>query len=155
LLLGEKIKKQMDRIAPEEHSLEILVATFLSDLAHTNHSLQTCRAYTMDLAQLCAFYQGSVQAITADVFRNFFSMHRHLRPATRARKQAAMARFLSWAEQHEFIEVNPMRRIDRVKLEPPMPRGMERDQVERILTVIPADCSRDHLFFRLLLKERF
>ena len=74
----------------------------------------------------------------------------HLRPATRARKQAAVARFLTWAEQQELLEANPMRKIDRVKLDPPQPRGIERSKIEHILTTIPAKCLRDRLFFRLL-----
>src|SRR5450759_2033870 len=123
-------------MATEEQSLESLVALFLADLAHANHSPQTLRAYASDLAQLCTFHQGQVQEITAEMLRTFFGMHTHLRPATRARKQAAVARFLTWAERQELLEANPMRKIDRVKLDPPQPRGMERSQIERILKAI-------------------
>ncbi|TME01749.1 MAG: integrase [Chloroflexi bacterium] len=91
-----------------------------------------------------------IQTITAGVLRKFFEMHTHLRPATRARKQAAVARFLTWAEQQELLTANPMRKIDRVKLDPPQPRGVERDQIERIFKAIPAEHLRDRLFFRLL-----
>src|SRR5258708_21261425 len=136
----------------EEQSLESLVTTFLADLARANHSPQTRRAYTSDLAQLCTFHQGSVQEITAEVLRTFFGRHAHLRPATRARKQAAIARFLTWTQQQELLDNNPMRKIDRVKLDPPQPRGMERDQIERILKAIPTRCLRDRLFFQLLLE---
>ena len=94
-------------MATEEQSLESLVTTFLADLARANHAPQTRRAYASDLAQLCAFHQGSVQEITAEVVRTFFGKHAHLRPATRARKQAAVARFLTWAEQHDLLEANP------------------------------------------------
>jgi integrase len=45
-----------------------------------------------------------------------------------------------------------MRKIDRIKLDSPQPRGMERSKIERILKAIPARCQRDHLFFRLLLE---
>ena len=121
--------KRMESMATEEPSLEIQVATFLADLAHANHSPQTGRAYASDLAQLCAFHQGPAQTITAEVLRKFFELHAHLRPATRARKQAAVARFLTWAEQQELLTANPMRKIDRVKLDPPQPRGVERDQI--------------------------
>src|SRR5690349_5902111 len=116
-------KKQMEHILTEEPSLRSLVATFLADLAHANHSPHTCHAYATDLAQLCAFHQGPIQTITADVLRAFFGMHAHLRPATKARKPAAVARFLTWAEQQELLDSNPMRKIDRVKLDPPQPRG--------------------------------
>ena len=145
-------QKRMERMATEEQSLEPLVALFLADLTRANHSPQTRRVYATDLAQLCAFHQGPVQTVTAELLRNFFGMHSHLRPATRARKQAAVARFLTWAEQQDLLDSNPMRKIERVKLDPPQPRGMERDQIERIFTTIPAKCLRDRLFFRLLLE---
>jgi integrase/recombinase XerD len=137
-------------MASEEQSLKLLVTTFIADLAHANHSPQTRRAYASDLAQFCAFHQGSIQTITAEVLRTFFGGHAHLRPATRARKQAAVARFLTWAEQQDLLETNPMRKIDRVKLDPPQPRGVERDQIEHIFKSIPAEHLRDRLFFRLL-----
>jgi site-specific recombinase XerD len=144
--------KQMEYTLTEEQSLESLVALFLADLAHANHSPHTCRAYATDLAQLCAFHQGPMQTITAEVLRTFFGIHARLRPASRARRQAAVARFLTWAEQQELLEANPMRKIDRVKLDPSQPHGVERSQIERIFKVIPAACLRDRLFFRLLLE---
>ena len=45
-----------------------------------------------------------------------------------------------------------MRKIDRLKLDPPQPRGMEGGKIERILEAIPARCLRDRLFFHLLLE---
>jgi len=140
----------MEHTMMKEQPLDELVTAFLTDLAHANRSPRTRYAYATDLAQLCAFYQGPMQAITAEVLRTFFSTHFHLSPATRARKQAAVARFLTWAEQHELFEANPMRKIDRVKLDPPQPRGVERSHIEGILTAIPAEHLRDRLFFRLL-----
>jgi site-specific recombinase XerD len=142
----------MEYMATEEQSLESLVTIFLADLARANHSPQTRRAYATDLAQLCAFHQGPIQTITAEVLRTFFGGHAHLRPATKARKQAAVARFLIWAEQRELLDNNPMHKIDRVKLDSPQPRGMERSKIEHILEAIPVRCQRDRLFFRLLLE---
>ena len=135
-----------------EQPLDKLVAIFLTDMAHANRSLHTRRAYATDLAQLCRYHQGTVQTITAEVLRNFFEIHLHLSPATRARKQAAVACFLTWAYQHDLLDSNPMLKIERVQLDPSQPRSVERDQVERILKAIPAKCQRDQLFFRLLLE---
>jgi integrase/recombinase XerD len=126
----------MEHTSTEAQSLQSLVTAFLADLAHANHSLHTCRAYVTDLAQLCNFHQGPIQTITVDVLRTFFEMHSHLRPTIRARKQAAVARFLIWADQQELLEANPMRKIDWVKLDPPLPRGVERSHIERILIAI-------------------
>src|SRR5713226_513511 len=135
----------MEYMSTEKQPPETLVTTFLTDLAHANHSSQTCRAYATDLAQLCAFHQGSVQTITAEVLRIFFGVHAHLRPETRARKQVAVARFLTWAEQQVLLDSNPLRKIDRVKLDQPQSRGMEGGKIERILEAIPARCLRDRL----------
>jgi Phage integrase, N-terminal SAM-like domain len=104
-------EKWMELKATEEQALEIPVSTFLADLAHANHSPQTLRAYASDLAQLCAFHHGPLQTITVEVLRKFFEKHAHLRPATRARKQAAVARFLTWAEQAADAEVRAWRRL--------------------------------------------
>src|SRR3989440_956165 len=144
--------KPMAQTMMKEQPLEKLVAAFLTDLAHANRTPHTRYAYATDLAQLCAFYHGPVNALTAEVLRDFFRTHLHLSPATRARKQAAVARFLTWAHQHELLDSNPMLKIERVKLDPPQPRGLERDQIERILKGIPVECQRDRLFFRLLLE---
>ncbi len=84
----------MEQITMREQPLEKLVAAFLTDLAHANRSPHTRHAYATDLAQLCAFYPGPVNAMTAEVLRDFFRTHLHLSPATRARKQAAIARLL-------------------------------------------------------------
>ena len=57
--------------------MESLFALFLADLAHTNYSPPTRHAYATDRAQLSAFYQGTVQAITAEVrtWRRRHSQH--------------------------------------------------------------------------------
>ena len=65
------------------------VAAFLADLAHAGRSLHTRRAYAADLAAFCSTYDGTVAGITADALRRFFATVAHLRPAMRARKQAA------------------------------------------------------------------
>jgi len=100
-------QKWMDHTSTEEQSLKSLVTTFLADLAQANPSPQTCRAYATDLTQLCAFHQEPIQTITADVLRTFFERYSHLCPATRACKQAAVACFLTWAEQQELLELKP------------------------------------------------
>ncbi len=120
----------MGQMKMREQPLDKLVASFLTDLTHADRSFHTRHAYGTDLAQLCAFYRGPVQAITAETLRNFFRTHLHLRPASRARKQAAVARFLTWAHQHEVLDTNPMLKIERVKLDPPQPRGLERHRID-------------------------
>lgn len=133
-----------------EPTLTKAVEAFLADLVHSNRAARTRQVYAADLHQFAAFYRGSLQGITPDTLRNFFATWSHLKPATRARKQAALASFLAWAYRQDLISANPMAKLDRVKLEPSPPRGMGRSQIEAILAAIPPDRRRDRLLFRLI-----
>src|SRR2546426_6493842 len=97
-------------------SVATLVEDFLTDLAATNHAPQTRRAYAADLADFVRWYQGAMADITAEVLGTFLVTVSHLRPASRARKQAALASWLAWAERQERIATNPMRLVRRVRL---------------------------------------
>ena len=79
-----------------------------------------------DRALFASLLCGPTDGITADVLWLFFGTLAHLAPATRARKQAALASFLAWAY-----------RIDS-------------GAVAAILATIPAARRRDHLLFRLM-----
>ena len=138
---------------PEPHDsgqLSPLVTDFLAELAHTNRSRHTCRAYATDLAQFSAFYRGTVGGITAEVIRGFGATLQRLGPASRARKQAALASFLGWARRQGHLASDPMASVARVRPDPPRPRSLGRGPVEAILKVIPAAQRRDRLLFRLI-----
>ena len=139
-------------VAPDGDGVPVAeaVVAFLADLAHANRSVHTRRAYAADLAAFRATYDGPIDGITADTLRAFFATVAHLRPATRARKQAALASFLTWAIRQDLLAADPMVKVERVRVEPPEPRGLKRDQIETILAVIPAAQARDRLLFRLL-----
>ena len=138
------------RRAGEDRSFASLVTAFLAELAHANRSPHTRRAYAADLAGFCSFYRGATADITPEVLRAFFATLTHLSPATRARRQAALASFLRWAYREGLIDATPMARVERVALDPPQARWLERVQVERILAAIPARQRRDRLLFRLI-----
>ncbi len=131
-------------------SLSPLVTDFLAEQAHANRSRHTCRAYATDLAQFAAFYQGPVGGITAEVIRGFGATLQRLRPASRARKQAALASFLDWAHRQGHVASDPMALVERVHRDPPRPRSLGRKPVEAILAIIPTAQRRDRLLFRLI-----
>ena len=130
----------------------IAMAAFLDDLTRARRSPHTLRAYATTLHQLAAMYTGTVQQLTLEVLQRFFAAYAHLQPASRARQQAAVQSFLNWAMRHGYIAANPMLRIERVRPDPPDPRGVQRAQVEAILAVIPPRQLRDRLLFRLILE---
>src|ERR1700761_7720399 len=80
-------------------SLPSLVADFLAELAHTNRSRHTCRAYATDLAQSAVSARGCAAGSPAEVTRAFGPTLERLGPASRASKQAALASFLEWARR--------------------------------------------------------
>ncbi len=131
-------------------SLASLIENFLADLRQANHSPNTVRAYASDLAQFAAFSPDAASVVTTETLRAFWVSLADLSPATRSRKQACLARFLTWAYRQDYIPANPMDKIDRVKRTPPMPRGVGRESVEAILAGIPTDHKRDRLLFRLI-----
>jgi hypothetical protein len=56
-------------------------------------------AATGSAARFASFYRGTVEGITAEVLRAFFATVADSRPSTRARKQEALASFLTGAYQ--------------------------------------------------------
>ena len=130
--------------------LPSLVADFLTELAHVNRSRHTRRAYASDLAQFSAFHRGPVGGITAEVIRDFGATLGRLGPASRARKQAALASFLDWARRQGHLASDPMASVTRVRPDPPRPRSLGPEPVEAILKVIPTTQRRDRLLFRLI-----
>ena len=133
-----------------QDSLESWITDFLTDLKNANRSPHTRRAYASDLYRLAAFYEGSPIAISVDDLREFLDTFSHLKPATRARKQAALNSFFQWAYRHDLIAANPMAKIEAVKRDEPEIRALEREEAERILAVIPAKQTRDQLLFCLI-----
>jgi site-specific recombinase XerD len=133
-------------------SLETAITGFLLDLTQAQRSIHTRRAYAADLAQLVAACPGALETITSPMLRTFFLSHARFQATTRARKQAAVASFFTWACRQELIAHNPMTQIARVQLTVPLPRGIARTEVEAILALMPARCKRDRLLFRLLVE---
>lgn len=137
-------------MAGRENRLEIWIEQFLRDLHHANRSPHTCRAYATDLRRLAAFYDGPPEAISVHTLRDFLQTFAHLKPASRARKQAALSSFFAWAYRHDLVPANPMAKVEPVKRPARKIRALPRTEVEKILAVIPSNQKRDRLFFRLL-----
>src|SRR5574341_1346142 len=135
-----------------ESPLAESIQAFLADLQHSNRSAHTLRAYRTDLDELALFHPGTLDQIDTRLLRDFFEHSAHLSPASRSRKQAAVASFLKWAYQNWLTDDNPMLRLPRVKLEAPPPRAVSREVVEQVLAVIPPTQTRDALLFRLILE---
>lgn len=115
-----------------------LADAYLAELEHAGRSPHTLRAYRTELGRLQAFHPGPVDELDTDTVRRFLATRAKLSAASRARTHAALASFLSWAYRHEHIAADPIARLERVRVNPPAPRGLAPGQVEQILAAIPA-----------------
>lgn len=126
--------------------IDIAAGQFLAGL---NRSPATVRAYRADLTHLQRWLQDSGREIDGVALEAYFAAHSWA-ASTQNRKQTAIERFCRWSRQHGGPELDPTRHLERPKIPPPHPRGLRRDDIERILAVIPARQTRDTLLFRLL-----
>lgn len=132
------------------HLLQPVIQDFLNAMAYANRSPYTLRSYGADLRAFAAFHTGAIQTVTTQILCDFLAQYAHLSPATRARKEAALASFFKWAYKKELIDRNPMARVDRVKKSVQPPEPLSRQGFERILAAVPLNEKRDRLLFCLL-----
>lgn len=128
------------------YDLQIAAEQFLAGL---NRSPATVRAYRADLTHLQRWLQDSGHALDGAALEAYFAAHKWA-AATQNRKQTAIERFCRWSQQHGEPDFDPTRHLERPKIPPPHPRGLRRDDIERIFAVIPTRQTRDTLLFRLV-----
>ena len=126
------------------------VAEFLTDLTRAGKSASTVRAYRSDLSDFARFFTGPIDQTTAGVLRQYLGSVAGKAPATRARREAALASLLAWAYRAEIITADPMTRLDRTRLPLSPPRPVPTEHIEAVLRAIPKTRDRDRLLFGLL-----
>jgi integrase/recombinase XerC/integrase/recombinase XerD len=132
------------------HPLAAPVRDFLVDLTAAGKSRHTVRGYRGDLAEFAEHHDGGPAEVTVTVLRGHFTALGDRAPATRARKQAAVAAFLRWCHRHDLIESNPAALLDRVKVPEAAPRGVDPERVDQVLAAIPKINLRDRVLFTLI-----
>lgn len=118
-------------------------------LAGLKRSAATLRAYRADLTHLQRWLQAEGRDLDETALEAYFAAHEWA-ASTQNRKQTAIERFCCWGRQHGLLEVEPTLHLERPSIPSPHPRGLRRDDIERIFAVIPAAQPRDTLLFRLV-----
>ncbi|WP_240319489.1 tyrosine-type recombinase/integrase [Deinococcus wulumuqiensis] len=127
-------------------NFQMATEQFLNGL---KRSAATLRAYRADLNHLQRWLLERQQDLDAPALEAYFAAHEWA-ASTQNRKQTAIERFCRWARQHGKLELDPTLHLERPTVPPPHPRGLRREDVERIFAVIPASQARDALLFRLV-----
>lgn len=118
-------------------------------LGGLKRSAATIRAYRADLTHLQRWLIVQEREFDAEALQQYFAAHKWA-ASTQNRKQTAIERFCRWGRQHGVLEFDPTLHLERPTIPPPHPRGLRREDIERIFAVIPAGQSRDALLFRLV-----
>jgi len=127
-------------------TLQTQAERFLTEL---KRSPQTVRAYRADLRHLAGWLGETGHRLNGPGLDAYFAAHPWA-PSTRNRKQTALERFCRWALQRELLDRDPTLYLERPSLPPPHPRGLRREEIERIFAEISAEQTRDTLLFRLV-----
>jgi len=98
--------------------------------------------------------RGDAGQVDVAVLRRYFTAISGRAPATRARKQAAVAAFLRLVTSPRHDESNPIALIDRVNVPAARPRGVYPARVDKVLAVIPRRNLRDRVLFTLIARTR-
>ena len=121
-------------------------------------SVNTQAAYRGDLAQFAQFAADLGAASPMTVGRPVIDLYaRHLeaeglKPATRARKLAAVASFLGYAASANVIATNPAACVRRPKVAATSPRlGATADEARRLITAAEAGSPTDRALVALCL----
>lgn len=131
-----------------QRPLADLVEEFLADIQTERKSPETVRGYGSNLRAFLAFFQGSVEAITLQVLRDYLRTFEGRTPATLARHRAALSAFLRWCLENELVDANPADRLPKIKLPDAQPRALTEATIAKVLTVI--EDKRDRLLFQLV-----
>jgi site-specific recombinase XerD len=134
----------------ETPSLSQLLDDFLTDLQNAGRSRHTLVNYRCDLRRFVGFSPAGLHAIDPGHLRRFFASLAPKSPATRARIQASINAFLTWAYKNDLIPANPMLKLDRVRVPEAHPRPIDSRDVRKVLDVIPKASLRDRLLFTLV-----
>lgn len=112
----------------------------------------TLQAYEEFLERFLQTVRKPVDAISTGDIRQFLMAEeaRGNKTTTIATKIACLRSFFGWLEREEYIQKNPMRRIDRPKLPPAAPKFLSHDEIEALREAAAAKSLMDQLIVEML-----
>ncbi len=117
-----------------------VAGAWLAEVASRTGSPRTPQEYGRYLARFLDLVGDPAQATTAHVHAFAYgpgSSGREPSPATVIVRLAAISGFYDFARRMGLVAANPAVDVKRPKARPPIPRGLEAEELRRLLDVIP------------------
>lgn len=129
-----------------------MIRKFLNAMSVAGKSENTIRGYSSDLNAYQDHLGRPIETSTVDDIEQYFLSIKKLAPATKGRKQVSLRVFFTWAVRRDFLQANPMDKIDPVKVPSKLPRPMASGSVKNLLVKIGEEAFRDRLLIILMLE---
>lgn len=112
----------------------------------------TLKSYEEFLMRFFKEIRKPVEDITVGDIRRFLMSEeaRGNKTTTIATKIATLRSFFGWLEREEYLIKSPMRRIDRPKLPPPIPKFLSHDEIEALREAAASKSLMDQLIVEVL-----
>ena len=127
-------------LAPQT-TWEGITGAWLAQVASRTGSKRTPDEYRRYLARFLAMVGGDpAQATTAHVHAFAYGEGPHGRepsPSTVTVRLAAISSFYDFARRMDMVATNPAADVKYPKARPPVPRGLELEELQRLLDVLP------------------
>jgi integrase/recombinase XerD len=131
-------------------TVEAAAEAFVRSLRARGKAANTIRSYAHDLSQFARHVENQhVDKVGHQAISVFLTPGR-LSASTARRRHACLSSFFRWLLRHEYVDVNPMERVDPVKAPDRLPRPIAEDKAHAVLATIPAEATRDRALFHLL-----
>jgi len=134
-----------------------LIDEYIDSLRWSNYSQNTVRGYRHDLLHFLKHQEDeenfTLEDFTADALTSYFSSLA-VAPTTLARRQSTFSSFCNWLRKNSYITINPLDKIQRVKLPEKLPKAKTKSELAKLFSVMKQRKDeygkRDYALFLLL-----
>jgi integrase/recombinase XerD len=128
-----------------------MIDAYLQSLESRRVPFNTLRAYRGDLRHFVRAMPETLELITlAQRGAQNGALPGPVSVATSRRRHACLRSLYHWLIQHEYVDANPMDRLEMSKAPEREPRPLPEALVARVLHAIPPKQTRDRALFTLL-----
>jgi site-specific recombinase XerD len=138
------------------------IDTFLQDLALTEVSPQTLKAYRIDLYQFLKWFEetnsesfepAAVTRTDLRDYRSFLMTVEKRQPATVNRRLAALRKFFLWAQARGMVTDSPTEGVKYVEVQATAPKWLEKREIDKLIRAVERHGNKRDLALVLTLRH--